>query len=259
MAFKSAVLLLALTCIGSAQAQVVTLDYFFNHETRKSKTGEMVQYHYTWEDKTNTGYSVWGDIFKQNGAQLKSLSEAPAAANLKGTDIYIIPDPDTKKESPSPNYIEPAHIKAISQWVKAGGVLVMLANDSANVELQHFNNLAAAFGMHFNTDLQNHVIDDNHFEDGAIVTTGNPVFKTAKKIFMKDVCSISVQRPAQAVLKNKQGAIVIASANVGKGKVVAVSDPWIYNEYCNGRLPAQYENYKGAEDFSKWLIGLAKK
>ena len=130
----------------------------------------------------------------------------------------------------------------------------MLANDSANVELPHFNHLAARFGMHFNDDMQNHVIDDNHFHDGAIITANNPIFKTADKIFMKDVCSISLTGPARPFLKNSNDAVVMAVVKYGKGTVFAVGDPWLYNEYTNGRLPAGYENKKAADDIAKWLI-----
>ncbi len=182
------------------------------------------------------------------------MGAAPTTANLKGTAIYIIVDPDTKKESPNPNYIEFKNIDQIDAWVKSGGVLLMMANDSANVELPHFNNLAARFGMHFNDDLQNHVINDQHFQDGAINTTGNPIFKTAHKIFMKDVCSIGIKYPAKAALKNGNGAVIMAVAKYGKGTVLAVGDPWLYNEYINGRLPADFENDKAANDLVQWLI-----
>ena len=45
----------------------------------------------------------------------------------------------------------------------------------------------------------------------------------------------------------------------GKGKVVAVGDPWLYNEYVDGRkLPAIYQNYAGAEDLVQWLLKTLK-
>jgi len=235
-------------------AQSVVLDYYFNHEVHSNKMGLVERYHYTWEDNANSGFSILGDIFKRNGAKLDTLGNAPTVGNLKSAAIYIIVDPDTKKESPDPNYIEAHDIKEIAEWVKNGGVLLMLANDSANVELPHFNNLAARFGMHFNGDLQNHVIDDAHFEDGSLNTTGNPIFKTAHKIFMKDVCSIGLSGPASAALSNKNNAVIIATAKYGKGTVMAVGDPWLYNEYTNGRLPSSFENDKAADDIAKWLI-----
>jgi unsaturated rhamnogalacturonyl hydrolase len=255
---KIAFCLLALTGTGgfclNALAQKVTLDYYFNHEVHKTASGKVERYHYTWEDKANSGFSIFGDAFKRAGAQLDTLGVAPTIGNLKGTSIYIIVDPDTKKESPNPNYIATNDIKEISAWVKSGGVLLMMANDSANVELPHFNNLAAVFGMHFNDNLQNHVINDEHFEDGAVTVTGNPIFKTARKIFMKDVCSIATTFPAMSALKNNSNATIIAIAKYGKGTVFAVGDPWFYNEYVNGRLPAGFENDKAANDVAEWLI-----
>ncbi|WP_184545443.1 hypothetical protein [Mucilaginibacter sp. FT3.2] len=236
----------------TASAQVVRLDYYFNHEVHKVN-GQSVRFHYLWDETQNTGFSIWGADFKKCGATLDSLNAAPTKANLKGTAIYIIVDPDTKKESPNPNYITQTDADNIAAWVKGGGVLVMMANDSANVELPHFNILAAKFGMHFNDDLQNHVIDDNHFEDGAIITTGNPLFKTAGKIFMKDVCSIGTQFPAKPAL-TKNGVTIIAQAKFGKGTVLAVGDPWLYNEYTNGRLPAGYQNDKAGLDIAEWLL-----
>lgn len=235
-------------------AQVVTLDYYFNHEVHKDSSGKMVRFHYMWEDKANTGFSILGDAFKKNGALLQWLDEAPTVLNLQSTNIYIIVDPDTKKENPNPNYIEHKDITEIVKWVNAGGVLLMLANDSANVELPHFNQLAAKFGMHFNDDLQNHVTDDSHFEEGAIYPADTPIFKTARKIFMKDVCSVNTKTGVKAILKNKAGATIIASTKYGKGKVVAIGDPWLYNEYVNGRLPVSYQNDKAAVDITKWLI-----
>jgi len=238
----------------TATAQTVMLDYYFNHEVHKGKSGQTERFHYMWEDTANTGFSILGKDFIKNGVKLKSLDAAPTTSNLKPADIYIIVDPDTKKESLAPNYIEEKDIKEITQWVKAGGVLVMFANDSANVELPHFNNLAARFGMHFNDDLQNHVINDEHFDDGGIVTTGNPVFKSANLVFMKDVCSIGLTSAATPLLKNNNGAVIIATARYGKGTVLAIGDPWLYNEYVNGRLPAKFENDKAADDIVKWLI-----
>jgi len=240
--------------VFTTKAQTVTLDYYFNHEVHTNKAGKVERYHYTWEDTANSGFSILGNVFKRNGVKLDTLGIAPTTENLKHADIYIIVDPDTKKESPHPNYIEEKHILQITTWVKNGGVLLMLANDSANVELPHFNNLAARFGMHFNDDLQNHVIDDAHFEDGAVNTSGNPIFKTAHKIFLKDACSIGTITPAMPALRNKNGAVIIATAKYGKGTIMAVGDPWFYDEYTNGRLPAGFENDKAADDVVKWLI-----
>jgi unsaturated rhamnogalacturonyl hydrolase len=242
----------------AANAQTVTLDYYFNHEFRKSSTGAPERFHYIWEEKDYNGYSVLGDVFKSQGFKLASLEAAPTAANLKSSSVYIIVDPDTRKENPTPNFIQPADVANMEAWVKQGGVLVMFANDSANAELPHFNTLAAAFGMHFNNDLQNHVKDDKHFDDGGVIIKGNPVFKTSGKIYMKDACSITTTGNAKPVLKNAAGATLIAMAKHGKGSVIAIADPWLYDEYTNGRLPAElgFENDKAAHDLVVWIKDL---
>ncbi|MCC8425451.1 hypothetical protein [Mucilaginibacter sp. UR6-11] len=235
-------------------AQTVMLDCYFNHETHRTKNG-IERFHYLWNDEKDSGFSSWGAIFKINGFELDTLNKAPTLANLHNSMIYIIVDPDTKKENANPNYIKAADVEQISLWVKAGGVLVMMANDSANVELIHFNALAAKFGLRFNNDLQNHVIDDAHFKDGEATGIDNTIFTSSPKIFMKDVSSISLNNPAaKSVIKSTDGSSVIAATvKYGKGVVFTVGDPWLYNEYVNGRLPAGYQNDIAAMDLTIWL------
>lgn len=250
------IVLLGLTISAKAQTKLVTLDSYFKDEHRKNATGEMESYHYKWEETDNNGFSIWGNIFKKNNAELTTLYSAPTPENLKKTSVYIIVDPDTKKESPDPKYIFPADVKVISEWVKKGGVLVMMANDSANVELPHFNTLAKIFGMHFTDSLISHVINDKHFDDGGIPVINNAIFKTATKLFIKDACSIEVSGQAKAVLWSGK-SIIMATASYGKGTVLAVGDPWLYNEYVNGRLPQGFDNDKAANDIVVWLLNIA--
>jgi unsaturated rhamnogalacturonyl hydrolase len=65
----------------------------------------------------------------------ETLREAPTATNLKRSSIYIIVDPDTPTETEKPNYVESKDVKAIADWVKAGGVLVLMGNDVGNASL----------------------------------------------------------------------------------------------------------------------------
>ena len=51
------------------------------------------------------------------------------------------------------------------------------------------------------------------------------------------------------------GDKLMATVKYGKGTVFALGDPWIYNEYVDGRrLPAEFENFKAAQDLSRWLL-----
>jgi len=243
------------------KGKTILLDYYFNNEWKKDANGKMVRWHYTWEDKSNSGFSMLGDIFNRYGAVTKSLEVAPTAQNLKGVSVYIIVDPDTEKETEKPNYVQVQHINAIADWVKNGGTLVLLGNDSANSEFEHFNKLAEKFGAHFNYESKNRV-QGNNYEQGAIAIPPNSIFRSSKKIFIKELSTISkVDRPRMA-LKDEWGIFlkngadnVIFTATYGNGRVIAIGDPWLYNEYVDGRrLPADFDNYKAAEDLVKWLM-----
>lgn len=236
-----------------ASGKTVVLDYYFNNEIKKGDDEQLVPWHYKWEEASNSGFSLLRDIFKSVGFKTVKLNAAPTATNLKQANVYIIVDPDTGKESPKPNYIGQQHIKSIADWVKAGGVLLLLANDTGNVELDHFNQLAKIFGIQFNKNSINRV-QGNHFEEGKVmVQFSNPVFKTPMKLYLKEISTLTIQSPAKAVLESNAD-IIMAYAKFGKGTVFVVGDPWIYNEYLDGRkLPAEYENFKAANDLVKWL------
>ena len=240
------------------KGKTVLLDNYFNHETRKEANGDEVPFHYLWDEMDNNGYSIFGHVFNKYGVQTKTLTTAPTSQRLKAANIYIIVDPDTEKETKTPNYSQPNDIVAIQDWVKAGGVLLLMGNDSGNVEFQHFNQLAEKFGIHFNGDSKNKV-QGNNFGQGAImIPASHPVFTNPKKIYIKELSTIQASPPATIVLKNGDDNI-IAVSRLGKGTVIAVGDPWLYNEYTDGRkLPAEYENYKAAADLVQWLIKQSK-
>ncbi|HYF31604.1 MAG TPA: glycoside hydrolase family 88 protein [Chitinophagaceae bacterium] len=236
----------------------IVLDTYFNNEWKKDATGANVRYHYTWDDKTNSGFAMLGDIFRIHGANTTSLETAPDAENLRKADVYIIVDPDTKKETADPHFIQPQHTSAIADWVKAGGVLVLMGNDMNNAEFEHFNQLAARFGIQFNTDNFHQVIN-NQYEQGAFDISNNAVFKNTKKIFIKELATLRINKPAEPILTDN-GHVIMAAAKYGKGLVFAIGDPWLYNEYVDGRrLPADYDNYKAGEGLVKWLLAMSRK
>src|SRR5689334_285994 len=122
MKLKSSFITLLTLAGCAASAQTVTLDYYFNHEVHKGVTGQPERFHYLWDEADNNGFKIFGEAFTSRGAKLDTLGVAPTLSNLKGSSVYIIVDPDTKKESLSPNYIQEDDIEQISAWVKKGGV-----------------------------------------------------------------------------------------------------------------------------------------
>lgn len=243
-----------LPTLETGKGKTVLLDRWFNSEKRKDAMGFDTYWHYVWEERSHPGFYTLGTVFENHGARLAVLDQAPRLSKLKGAAVYIIVDPDHPRDKPSPNFLNEKDILAITQWVRAGGTLLLMANDSNNCDLTHFNKLARRFGIQF-TDKSVNMVKNDQYEQGRVLTdTGNPVFRTSHNLFLKEISVLSVTPPAQPLLK-KEGDIIIATAGFGKGRVLAVGDPWLYNEYVDGRkLPASFDNYKAAGDLVKWLL-----
>jgi unsaturated rhamnogalacturonyl hydrolase len=237
------------------KGKTVGLDYHFNKELKKGPDGKNEPFHYTWEDRLHSGFWLWGNIFRELGAQTVRVSGAPTAEKLKGVDVYIIVDPDTKKESPNPNFIQPDDINVIEKWVKDGGVLVMMANDTANCEIPHFNELGKKFGIQFSSKNRN-MVQGTQFEQGKLMIPADnkAIFKTASKIYIKELSPLLLSAPAKSALTD-QGDVILGVSKYGKGTVFAVGDPWLYNEYVDGRrIDTSFENFEAGKDLAGWLL-----
>jgi unsaturated rhamnogalacturonyl hydrolase len=245
--------------VKKGKGKTVLLDTYFNNEWRPGPAGKNVLFHYVWDDQANSGFAALGSIFQQYGFATKSLATAPSAAALKGADVYIIVDPDTEKETEKPSYMNQAHATVVAGWVKGGGTLILFTNDAGNADLKHMNILAGKFGVRFNEDNFNTVKNDQYEQGAVLVGDNNPVFKTAKKVYIKELATLEVTKPATTILA-KDGRNVMALARYGKGSVLILGDPWLYNEYVDGRkLPLEYENFKAARDLVEWIAAQKKK
>ena len=196
------------------KGKTILLDRYFNSEKRKDITGAEQYWHYTWEERSHPGFYTLGSIFERFGANLQSLNGAPTADNLKNASVYIVVDPDHIRDNPKPNYVSGADVKIISNWVKAGGVLVLMANDSNNCDLPYFNKLSQAFGITF-TDTSINMVKNDSYEQGVVAPgANNPIFIHPTKMFLKEVSVLEIKAPAKAlVAKDKQ--VVIAVAKYG--------------------------------------------
>ena len=246
------------------KGKTVLLDYNFNNEYRKGFDGQNERFHYTLDDKRDSGFQLWGKTFSDFGAIIKPLETAPSVLSLKNAQVYIIVDPDTKKETTNPNYIKPEDVKVIKAWVKKGGTLMLMANDTSNCEITHFNTLSKEFGIEFSNKGRNFVKNDTYPQGEFFLSENHPIFKDVKRLFIKELSILNVKMPAEGVLfspenstdaKGNAGDVIMAVAKYGKGRVFAIGDPWIYNEYVGGRkLPNAYENFKAAKYLAAWLL-----
>ncbi len=234
--------------------KLVLLDTYYNNELKKDVTGTDIRWHYIWEDVTNGGFSFLGNIFQRQGAKTELLATAPTSANLKKASVYIVVDPDHLRDNPSPHYMNASEAGVIERWVKAGGVLVMMANDSNNCDLTHFNILAQKFGISF-TDKSINMVKGNDFESGSVIADkGNPVFSSMPKMFVKELSVLALTGAAKSIAKKGED-VIMAVSSYGKGTVFAIGDPWLYNEYVDGRkLPADFGNFTAAQELAKWLL-----
>jgi unsaturated rhamnogalacturonyl hydrolase len=232
----------------------ILLDAWFNSQTRKNPAGQTELYHYKWDDTTNSGYSLFAQIFRDHGIATSTLTTAPTLKNLSGAQYYMIVSPDIPAKNPNPHYITQADAAQVVKWVKRGGVLLLMENDPANADIPHMDLLADQFGLHFNNVLVHHVVGDD-FPAGRIdVLTPAPPFSHPHILYMKDTCSLALSKSAIPLLTWK-GDILMAEAKYGHGLVVAITDPWLYNEYTDGKkLPPEYDNYAAGQDFVQWLV-----
>jgi len=244
------------------QGKTVAIDAWFNSQMRKGPDGADESFHYKWDDDANSGFSFFGRAFQRYGAQLTTVGK-PTAESLKGVKVYIIASPDIPSKNPKPNYADAADAEAIAAWVNAGGVLLVMQNDGTNAEFEHFNGITERFGIHLNAVMRN-TVEGSKYEQGKVVipagTTG--VFHDAHNAYMKEICTISTQAPAVPVLRDmlhNSGEVYMAVAKYGKGTVYAVVDPWLYNEYTDGRkLPAEWDQFAAAKDLARWALEQSK-
>ena len=236
------------------RGKTVLLDAWFNSQTRKDASGQMVSYHYKWDDFSNSGYSLFGHLLREYGLKLNTLYKAPTVQDLDKAQIYLIVSPDNLDWNKNPHYMTADDATPIADWVKKGGTLVIMENDPTHADIEHLDILAEHFGMHFNNVARN-TVDGNKFEMGRIdVGGGGPIFQAPHVLFMKEICTITLKQPAKAIWLDK-GDVLLAEASYGKGKVIGFVDPWLYNEYTDGRRPLPpYNNFGGGKEYVRWLL-----
>lgn len=217
---------------------MVALDGFHKNEP---------QPHYRWEGKYPGGYSELAALLDRLGAVRKTLAERLSTQNLAGVDCLIIVDPDLPSRNPNPQYISSDEAQAVAGWVQKGGILLLLGNDPGNSEFAHLNGLASRFGFEFIEKLHKDAA-------GGVKLTlpgpaDHPAFAGGLKFYAVQVAPLGVTNPKAEVLLSDNGETIMALIPFGKGRVLALGDPWLYNEYIHTQ-----DNYRIAENLFRWLL-----
>ena len=238
-----------------AHGRTVLMDGWFNSQMRKNAAGQMELFHYKWDDDANSGYSVVGRMLQQYGMRTEVLDHAPRAEDLKGVEMYFILSPDISAVNPNPHFMDKQSADAIEAWVKAGGVLVEMENDSEHADQEHFDVLSDRFGLHFNTVTRNKELNNSYENTIVPIPAGTGgIFHEAHRAVMKETCTLTLSGAARPLLTDK-GDVMMAVSHMGKGLIFANVDPWTYNEYTDGRkTPLEEDNFAGGQEWVKWLV-----
>ncbi|MBS1829725.1 MAG: hypothetical protein JST93_30780 [Acidobacteria bacterium] len=200
-------------------SKVVAVDGWHNKEP---------QPHYAWDGTYQGGFSGLGRMINGFGAATRTVSAAFTAKTLQGIDVLIVVDPDTPQESASPNYITDPEIDATAEWVKRGGTLLLLGNDPGNSEFPRMNALARRFGIEF--EERKHA-DANGNSKLTLSTPANGWFTPGLKFYGVDLAPLRITASTSETLLAERQTPMMVSVQHGAGRVIALGDPWLYNEY----------------------------
>jgi unsaturated rhamnogalacturonyl hydrolase len=145
-------------------------------------------------------------------------------------------------------------------WVKAGGVLVIMENDLERADQVRFDLLSDRFGVHFNPVLKQDELNNSYVNTIVPVPAGTGgIFNQNFKGLMKQICTITASEPAKVVLTahgtDADGATVMTLTHLGRGVVYANVDPWVYNEYTDGRKnPLDEQNFAAGQQLTRWIV-----
>jgi hypothetical protein len=226
----AALFLIALGVSTAEATGVVALAGYHKMETKH--TG-----HYRWESSDLGGYSELAGIIHDLGAEVRTISEPLNEGNLKGVTVLLIVAPDTRATTTTPNFISEPESLAVDGWVRNGGHLLLFGNNKGHSEFQQLNRLAAKFGVEF---IESTFRDVNGRDDFHPLSV-SPQLGVGLYGFISGAAPLRISNPEAEVLMRDVDSAIMVQVLHGKGTVIALGDPWLYNEHIT--------------DFDNWHLG----
>jgi unsaturated rhamnogalacturonyl hydrolase len=235
------VLLLVLTMAAAGFAQrrpVLAVDAWHNNEA---------QPHYRWEGVYMGGYFDLHLMLERLGYETATLAAPFSAASLKGIDYLLVVDPDLPSEAKDPKYVTEDEAAAADAWVRLGGTLLLFTNDKGNAEFEHFNRFAKRFGVEF--DPGPHQDEKGQIKLTLKTPAGGKLLEGGLHFYAVQVAPLILTAKDRDVLLESNGKPMMALIRHGRGRVVALGDPWLYNEYIRSQ-----DNYRLGEGLFRALL-----
>ena len=237
------------------RGDTVVVDGWFNSQQRTDAFGQQVYFHYKWNTWDEPGYSLFGHLFREFGAQTSELDAEPTLANLKGAQVYIIASPDNVDKNPHPHFANAEDADADRRL----GQRRRRARDHGERHL-----------LRRPRPLQRHLRQIRHpLQQRAAQARRRHQLGAGKNRHRRQrphlppsrtpsTSKMSAPSPSAARLMPCSPKATTSSwppRNTGREPSIAMVDPWLYNEYTDGRkLPAIYDNYAAGKEFVRWIL-----
>jgi hypothetical protein len=228
-----------------------------------------------------TDYAPFGALLTHDGYVVRDFDQPISAASLAKSDVLVIVDPLNPKDSPkAPKYqstsaFTPQEIATITDWVKGGGALLMVADHPPYAG--SLRDLAASFGFEIEMYAAQHVPKEEFFSfangdlvDGPL-TRGLPQIQTfygaaftapaeATPLLRFDsswTMLVTDKPPRPMSASDLRGATVA----VGKGRVVLLAEAGAWSAQLLGprkrpmgfNAPGAQGNKRFIRNVVRWL------
>lgn len=228
-----------------------------------------------------TNYAPFGALLTHDGYVVRDFDQPISADSLAKSDVLVIVDPVNPKDSPkAPKYqstsaFTPQEIATITDWVKGGGALLMIADHPPYAG--SLRALAASFGFDIEMYAAQHVPRDEFFSfangdlvDGPL-TRGLPQIQTFYRAaftapaaatpllrFDSSWTMLVTDKPSRPMTGSDLRGATLA---VGKGRVVLLAEAGAWSAQLVGpkkrpmgfNAPGAQGNKRLIRNVVRWL------